>query len=115
MDQNNLFFNSRFGGVVGALAMIVFLPTLVLMFAYGCSKEAGYNPFTSFYKILANFETQTVLDKLKTWSWGSALWYLGVVTQLAVYTFVLPGSEIEGERLRDGSRLKYKINGKKLF
>lgn len=91
--------------------MIVFLPTLVLMFAYGCSRETGYNPFQRFYDFLTHFDLSLITFELKNWSYGSALWYLGVVLQLAVYTYALPGTEVEGERLRDGSRLKYKING----
>ncbi|CAO3649346.1 unnamed protein product [Mucor hiemalis] len=100
----------EFGGVIGAAAMILLLPTLVLMFAYGCSRDSGYNPFERSYHLLTNFELSRITHELKNWSWGSSIWYLGLVVQLAVYTFALPGTEVEGERLRDGSRLKYKIN-----
>jgi hypothetical protein len=81
------------------------------MFAYGCNREIGYNPFFKFYDFLSHFDFSLITFELKNWSYGSAIWYLGVVLQLAVYTLVLPGTEVEGERLRDGSRLKYKING----
>lgn len=111
--KNNIkYFYFRFGGVIGAAAMILLLPTLVLMFAYGCSRDSGYNPFERSYHLLTNFELSRITHELKNWSWGSSIWYLGLVVQLAVYTFALPGTEVEGERLRDGSRLKYKINGK---
>lgn len=102
--------HKEFGGVIGAAAMILFLPTLVITFAYGCSREAGYNPFESTYHLLTHFEFSRLIHELKNWSWGSSVWYLGIVLQLAVYSIALPGTEVKGERLRDGSRLDYKIN-----
>jgi hypothetical protein len=92
--------------------MITLLPLLVLMFAYGCDGTLGYYPFHRAYHFLTHFEVGAIIHELKNWSYGSALWYLGIVLQLAVYTIVLPGEEIEGAPLRDGSRLKYRINGK---
>lgn len=107
----NLIYN-RFGGVVGALAMIIFLPILVLSFAYGCNKKVGYYPFHQLYNFVSDFNFETIKNTVKNWSYGSAIFYLAIISQLAVFTFALPGEEIEGERLRDGTRLKYKINGK---
>lgn len=102
----------RFGGVIGAIAMITLLPLLVLMFAYGCDGTNGYHPFHRAYNFFAHFDVGKITDELKNWSYGSAIWYLVLVCQLAVFTHVLPGEEVEGVPLRDGSRLKYKTNGK---
>lgn len=102
----------RFGGVLGATAMITLLPLLVVMFAYGCDQHGGYHPFLRFYNFVSNFDIEYLKREITNWSYGSAIFYLGIVLQLVVYSYVLPGEEIEGAPLRDGTRLKYKINGK---
>ncbi|KAI8372591.1 ergosterol biosynthesis ERG4/ERG24 [Choanephora cucurbitarum] len=100
----------EFGGILGALAMITLLPLLVLMFAYGCDPAFGYNPFGRTYEFLTHFNLYVVKDYLKNFHYGAALWYFSVVLQLVVYSVVLPGEEVEGAPLRNGTRLKYKIN-----
>lgn len=102
----------RFGGVIGAIAMITLLPLLVIIFAYGCDKNGGYNPFQRFYDFMTHFDVEFLKDQVKNWSYGSAIFYFGIVFQLVVFSYALPGDEIEGAPLRDGTRLKYKINGK---
>ncbi|KAI8968396.1 ergosterol biosynthesis ERG4/ERG24 [Mycotypha africana] len=109
--ENPKTTHKEFGGVLGALAMIICLPILVLMFAYGCDRIGGYNPFQRFYSnFVIGFNMEQIIDYLKKWHWGAALFYLGIVTQLAVYSIAMPGEKVEGVPLRDGSRLKYKIN-----
>lgn len=93
----------RFGGVLGAIAMILFLPLVVLLFS-GFNRENEY--------LLKQLDINSIWDQLKNWSYGSVAWYLAIVSQLAVFSTVTPGEEVEGTILRDGSRLKYKINGK---
>lgn len=102
----------RFGGVIGAIAMITLLPLLVIIFAYGCDKNGGYNPFQRFYNFMTNFDIEFLKEQVKNWSYGSAIFYFGIVLQLVVFSYALPGDEVEGAPLRDGTRLKYKINGK---
>lgn len=92
--------------------MITCLPLLVIMFAYGCDRNGGYNPFTRLFQFLTNINKDDILYHLQNWSYGSALIYLGVVLQLAVYSHVLPGEEVKGVPLRDGTQLTYKVNGK---
>jgi hypothetical protein len=92
--------------------MIIFLPVLVLGFAYGCNREAGYYPFHRLYELVTNFEFSVVKDAVMNWNYGGAVVYLAIVLQLAVYSIVLPGEEVDGAPLRDGTRLKYKVNGK---
>jgi hypothetical protein len=92
--------------------MIVFLPLLVLGFAYGCNRETGYKPFHTLYNFFTQFNIGTVIEALRNWNYGGATVYLAIVLQIAAYTFALPGEQVEGERLRDGTRLKYKVNGK---
>jgi hypothetical protein len=95
--------------------MITCLPLLVLMFAYGCDQSGGYNPFSRLYNFIIHFNIQNVLNSLQTWHYGAALIYLAVIAQLAVYSKVLPGDEVQGVPLRDGSRLNYKVNGNHKF
>ncbi|CEP11383.1 hypothetical protein [Parasitella parasitica] len=100
----------EFGGVAGAIAMLTLLPLLVILFAYGCDKSGGYHPFQRFYNFMTNFDIEFLKHELLSWSYGAAIFYLGIVLQLVVYSYALPGEEVEGAPLRDGTRLKYKIN-----
>ncbi|KAG1462183.1 hypothetical protein G6F46_003690 [Rhizopus delemar] len=102
--------NYEFGGVFGAAAMMLFLPLLVILLSYACDREGGYSPFLRGYQALKSFELSHGLEQIKNWNYGSALWYLGIVCQLAIFSTVTPGEEVEGTLLRDGSRLKYKLN-----
>lgn len=45
------------------------------------------------------------------WSWDVAGVYLGWYLWTVVCWAVLPGEQFTGVELRDGTRLKYKING----
>lgn len=92
--------------------MIICLPIIVLMFTYGCDRTYGYQPFTRFYEFVTNFDMNVIFFNLSRWSYGAAVVYIVVILQLAVYSYALPGEEVEGVPLRDGSRLTYKINGK---
>ncbi|KAI7875836.1 ergosterol biosynthesis ERG4/ERG24 [Mucor mucedo] len=105
----------EFGGVLGAAAMIVCLPMLVLAFTYGCNQTFGYKPFHALYEFFAQFNLDNVIHTLKNWNYGGAFLYLGIVVQLVVYTIALPGEQVEGERLRNGSRLTYKVNALTVF
>ncbi|KAI8889442.1 ERG4/ERG24 ergosterol biosynthesis protein [Backusella circina FSU 941] len=107
--------SKEFGGVIGAAAMIICLPILVLSFAYGCNREAGYYPFHRLYDTFTNFNFSVIKDSVSNWSYGGAVVYLAIVLQLGVYSMVLPGEEIEGPPLRDGTKLKYKINAMATF
>ncbi|RCI07221.1 hypothetical protein CU098_013953 [Rhizopus stolonifer] len=107
---NPITTHYEFGGVLGALAMIVCLPTLVLMFAYGSDPTFGYHPFQRTFEFAKQMDIQTIQHTLQQWHYGAAIWYLGFVLQLVVYSIAMPGEEVEGVPLRDGSRLKYKIN-----
>lgn len=94
--------------------MIVCLPILVLMFTYGCDRTYGYQPFHRFLIFITDdFNAEAILFHLSRWSYGAAIVYLAVILQLAVYSYALPGEEVQGVKLRDGTHLTYKINGKR--
>jgi hypothetical protein len=114
---DELFTNlqlNRFGGVIGAAAMIIFLPLLVIMFAYACNREQGYSAL-GLVHFITHFDLSAITFAIKNWNYGAALFYLGIVAQLVVYSAALPGTEVEGIELRDGSKLKYKINAMTVF
>ncbi|CAO3693497.1 unnamed protein product [Rhizopus stolonifer] len=96
----------EFGGILGAIAMVLFLPLVVLLFS-SFNRENEY--------LLKQLDINSIWDQLKNWSYGSIIWYLAIVSQLAVFSTVTPGEEVEGTVLRDGSRLKYKINALATF
>ncbi|KAI8976037.1 ergosterol biosynthesis ERG4/ERG24 [Pilobolus umbonatus] len=100
----------EFGGVPGAIAFITVLPALVLTFAYGCNKELGYHPFYRLYTFITNFDVNVIVNTLKNWHYGTGILYIVFILQLVVFSVSLPGPEVEGVPLRDGTKLKYKTN-----
>lgn len=111
--DNNII--GRFGGPIGALAMIIFLPALLLLFAYGCD-ENGYDAFHRLYAFgqrVADGQVSLsdVYNAILSWNPSTLLFYFGFVAQLVTFSTAMPGETIEGLPLRDGTRLKYKVNG----
>lgn len=111
-----LFWPCRFGGPVGALAMVTLLPLLVLLFAFGCD-SSGYDPLTRGYRFLSDvaslqFDLSMLLSLITSWKPMALFGYVIFVAQLATFSISLPGEEVEGTQLRDGSKLMYKLNGK---
>ncbi|KAL1935543.1 hypothetical protein VTP01DRAFT_4683 [Rhizomucor pusillus] len=104
----------EFGGPIGALAMIIFLPALLLLFAYGCD-ENGYDAFHRLYAFgqrVADGQVSLsdVYNAILSWNPSTLLFYFGFVAQLVTFSTAMPGETIEGLPLRDGTRLKYKVN-----
>ncbi|RUP49886.1 ergosterol biosynthesis ERG4/ERG24 family-domain-containing protein [Jimgerdemannia flammicorona] len=101
----------EFLGPPGAAAMITFLPLLVWFLAFFCNEDGcppksiwsiGVEDLSRWFSLkffLANMYDPTAYAA-----------YLGFVLFLAGLYIVLPGEEIEGTLLRNGKRLKYKVN-----
>ncbi|KAI8099699.1 ergosterol biosynthesis ERG4/ERG24 [Halteromyces radiatus] len=111
--------NYEFGGPLGAFAMVTCLPLLVLLFAFGCD-DTGYTPLQRGYQVLYDMATlkydyNTIISTLISWNPLSLLCYVIFVAHLVTFTISLPGEDVEGTELRDGSRLKYRINGLSVF
>ncbi|KAI9322087.1 ergosterol biosynthesis ERG4/ERG24 [Dichotomocladium elegans] len=105
----------EFGGPFGAFAMITLLPIVVLAFALGCDSE-GYDPFQRTYGFLndllaGKFSRDVLLAMVTSVNPYAFLWYILFVCQLTAFAIWLPGDCLDGTKLRDGSRLKYKLNG----
>lgn len=91
----------EFGGPIGAFGMVVFLPILVLWFAT-CCDATGY-PSKNKWRFDALFDLSALFV------------YVGFVGLLAVLYMVLPGKVTPGTKLRDGSRIRYRLNGKSRY
>lgn len=103
--------NYEFGGPIGALAMVVILPVIVLFFAT-CCDSTGYPS-----EAIKNDWKAAILSKLnKDFLYSlfdpiAFLIYVGFVAMLAIFYMVLPGENIPGVTLRDGTKHKYRMNG----
>lgn len=102
----------EFLGPIGALGFVTVLPLLVLFFATCCG-PSGYpsqdlvNDWRGFLADLTSRE-----HLLSMLDWKAMAVYLAFVVVLAVFANVLSGDVIPGTTLRNGQRLKYRLNGK---
>ncbi|KAI7853410.1 ergosterol biosynthesis ERG4/ERG24 [Circinella umbellata] len=104
----------EFGGPIGALAMITLLPLLVITFAFGCD-NSGYDPLHRLYAftmdiVEGKFSWEMLASLVKSWKPWSILWVVGFLAQIITYSVALPGETVKGTKLRDGTRLEYKLN-----
>jgi hypothetical protein len=103
----------EFGGPIGALGMIVGLPVIVLFFAT-CCDATGYpsQAFKDDWKsaVLSKLNKEFLSSLFDPYAFGV---YVAFVAMLAVFSVALPGDQIPGTTLRDGTKLKYRMNGKK--
>jgi hypothetical protein len=101
----------EFFGPPGALFITFAVPATVYALYFGCSEETGGCPPT-------NVVPERVLAALSDVNWWKSLWdtqaaliYLGWYTFCVVSWYILPGDTVEGLTMRDGNKVKYKING----
>jgi hypothetical protein len=104
--------NYEFGGPMGALGMIVGLPVLVLFFAT-CCDATGY-PSQAFK---GDFKSALLSKLNKDFLFSlydpiAFMIYTAFVFILALFYVILPGDNIPGTVLRNGSKHKYRMNGK---
>jgi len=90
------------GPYVGAVGITIGLPTLVWAAAYYCN--GGMWPHVPT-------KLPSLEDITSTFSWEAFAVYVAWWTFQAVLYLVVPGEMKEGLPLRDGSRLRYPING----
>ncbi|ORZ09233.1 ergosterol biosynthesis ERG4/ERG24 [Absidia repens] len=105
----------EFGGPLGAFAMVTCLPLLVLLFAFGCD-STGYEPLTRGYRFISDlvqfkFDLDMLISMLTSWNPTAFFCFIIFSAQLVTFTMSLPGEEIQGTELRDGSKLTYRLNG----
>eukprot|EP01094_Clydonella_sp_ATCC50884_P026021 TRINITY_DN7008_c0_g1_i2.p1 TRINITY_DN7008_c0_g1~~TRINITY_DN7008_c0_g1_i2.p1 ORF type:complete len:441 (+),score=98.36 TRINITY_DN7008_c0_g1_i2:59-1381(+) len=96
----------EFNGPVGALGVVLGLPLTVFALYFACNAH-GCLPLLSLHLLPQRLPTD-----LSSWI---SLDALGVVVAWilfqAVLLLALPGPEVHGVKLRDGSSLTYKLNG----
>lgn len=101
----------EFGGPIGALAMVLVLPVLVLFFAT-CCDSTGYpaQEFRDDWKaaLLSKLNKEFLFSLYDPLAFAI---YVGFVFMLALFYVILPGDLIPGTKVRDGSKFKYKMNG----
>ncbi|KAI8382992.1 ergosterol biosynthesis ERG4/ERG24 [Blakeslea trispora] len=101
----------EFGGPIGALAFVTVLPILVLLFATCCDKT-GY-PSKAFMEdplsvISAKLSPRSLIS---LYDRSAFIVYFAFVSMQALFYIILPGDLMPGTQLRDGTRLKYRMNG----
>lgn len=108
----------EFGGPLGAVAMLIFLPLTVFGLYFGCNADqcVSLNPLsTSFLHVaknpLAGHTASSFFDKY-LYSPEAIVLYLAWFALHVVLYFVLPGKTAEGVALdAKGTKLKYPLNG----
>lgn len=110
---NPVTINKDFGGAIGASTLTVFLPLVVLFLYLACNDQyiaEGVKIDAS--KVAAIFKEQ-VLNDWKNVFFNSECWvfYLSWFFTLVGLDIFILGKVISGVQLRDGTKLKYTING----
>ncbi|KAH6849659.1 ergosterol biosynthesis ERG4/ERG24 [Chaetomium sp. MPI-CAGE-AT-0009] len=106
----------EFFGPPGAAVISFVLPVLIYIFAFACNDISGCPAPSLLHPKSLDFD---VLKKEVGWpedgikglvSWEATGWTLAYYLFSAVLYRILPGTEMEGTKLVNGGRLKYKLN-----
>ena len=111
-EKHRMHEGYEFGGPIGSIATMVSLPAVVYALYFLCNADYCLDA-SNWSEAWARLPTGAALAEL--WSWD-ALWvvlaWMGFQIVLAA---LLPGDTVDGVLLRDGSRLKYTLNGHLAF
>ncbi|CAI5759028.1 unnamed protein product [Candida verbasci] len=102
----------EFSGVYGALSITIFLPTLIYFFALITNQHYSIQGINiDINKIIAQLPSNT--QALINLFFDAICWkyYLSWFFTLVVFDQIIPGTILNGVKLRDGTSLVYKING----
>jgi Delta14-sterol reductase len=100
----------EFLGPPGALLITLGVPVATYALYFGCSESSGgCPPPLSANHILKSLSDVNTWKRL--WDTEAALIYLSWYAFCVLAWFLLPGDWVEGVKLRNGNRIKYKING----
>ena len=107
---------TEFGGPIGSLILIIFLPLVTLFLFLACNEIYLMEGFNLNLQLLKDaFKTYVYNDLNKLlFDYQSWKYYLYWFFSLALLDVYIPGNEKFGIKLRDGSKLKYNINGLQL-
>lgn len=102
----------EFGGPIGTALITIVVPLVTYLLYFGCSQQHGCPPPWVSIKNPEILDTLQNPDFWKSlWDTEAALLYLGWYAFCVVAWVVLPGDWIDGTLMRDGKKMKYKING----
>lgn len=105
----------EFLGPIGALGMVTILPLLVLFLAT-CCDATGYPSRDLFVDWKGYLQYKFSVEQLVSlFNKQVFMIYCGYVAALALFYIILPGDNVPGTVLRDGTRLKYKLNGINIY
>ena len=106
----------EFGGPLGAVAIIIFLPLVVYMLYFGCTKTDCVTKWSDAYELpFKLYAGLTGPNSPSLWSWKAFLAvFLWIKLHFILY-LVLPGATVPGVKLADGSHLNYYINAHLAF
>lgn len=99
----------EFSGIPGALGISIGLPLLCNVLYFTCNE----NGCPASWSSLAPY-TQ-MLEKTKLFSMQAMSVYLAWFFGLVWLDLLVPGKEVKGTTLRDGTALRYKFNGKNVM
>lgn len=117
----------EFLGPVGAFLISTGVPSLIYALYYGCSEQTGGCPppgltLSFFTSELAALPFHLLLEPSwwinlwsEIWDTEAALMYLAWYAFCVVAWRILPGAEVPGTTIRDGTVKKYKINAFSTF
>ena len=102
----------EFGGPLGAALITITIPLMTYLLYFGCTQQNGCPPPWVTIKNPELLDTLQEPDFWKSlWDTEAALMYFGWYAFCVVAWIVLPGDWIEGTLMRNGKKMKYKING----
>ena len=105
-----------FGGPAGSFVLIVFLPLVTLFLHLACNESYVANGFTIDIGLLKTVFKEKISDNWASLFFNSDCWkfYLAWFFTLVFLDVMVPGKDVTGVELRDGTKLKYTINGLQL-
>ncbi|KAG0680332.1 erg24, C-14 sterol reductase [Pichia californica] len=115
-ELNPITKKKDFGGEIGAIVLIVFLPLVTLFLYLACNEHYLANGLTIDITEIARIFNLEVINNWKKIFINTECWifYLIWFFGLMILDICLPGKEMYGVELRDGTKLKYTINGLQL-
>ena len=112
LELNPRTTSYEFCGPIGTGFITVAVPLVTYLLYFGCSQQSGCPP------PWVSVKNPEILDTLQTpefwkslWDTEAALMYLGWYVACVVAWLVLPGDWVDGTLMRNGKKMKYKING----
>ena len=103
----------EFGGPPGAVGVMFGLPLVVYLLFFACGRGACAADVPSALAALERLQSGLADPAALTVGGGGRRLQVG--GRQAAMNQLLPGAEVEGVKLRDGSRLKYRMNGHLAF